>query len=103
MANNYIVCVINKIFSDSNRDNPKTFQIYLCRLILCEWDNFVKEYKKFKGFKECKNIEECLAKIFNINYEIVESILQQLDIYKNYHKGEKNVMNDCCNVKLCLN
>lgn len=98
----HIQNIIAKIYKDSQRDNPKQIQRYLCTLILHKWDIFNDVYKKFIIAKECKSLEDFLALIFDVEYHTIHSIIQQLEIYKNYNITEE-VLQSCCNVKLTFN
>lgn len=92
--------IIAKIYKDPQRDNPKQIQRYLCTLILHKWDMFINVYKNFDIGKECRDIESFLALIFDIKYNAMCSIIQQLELYKNYKDTEKDALQSCCNVKL---
>ena len=96
----HIQNIIAKIYKDSQRDNPKQIQRYLCTLILHKWDIFINVYKKFDSGKECKDVESFLSIIFDVEYQTIHSIIQQLEIYKNYNVTEKDALQSCCNMKL---
>lgn len=96
----YIKTTLNTILQDSKRSEIKIIQGYLCNEILQKWNIYVDNYKNFKAFEKYKNIAEFLAFIFDIESNKMESILQKLDIYKNYKITELNARIDCLSVKL---
>lgn len=79
----HIQALMVKICKDSCRDNPKIFQKYLCVAIFPCWNEFYQYYNQF-----CKekydNIEHFLSALFEIDYIKTQSILKQLELYKNY-------------------
>lgn len=102
MSNLYhIQITLAQICKNPHRDNPTIFQRYLCVLIFPYWSDFCKYYNEFCKEKH-DNIESFLSALFEIDSTKVKSISQQLDIYKNYKITEKQSMQDCCNIKLCL-
>ncbi|EAB5248484.1 hypothetical protein OLP57_03270 [Campylobacter jejuni] len=92
----YIDEFFRKILKDEDRNTVKCLQKALCNVILARYDDFAKDYKCFRNFKQYQTFEECLAFIFQIELNRIEKTLSLLEEFKNI----QNDITRCMNVKI---
>lgn len=89
----YIIEAFKKILQSRHK-----VQEALCYMILPRYEDFAKDYKIFKKYKDCRDFEECLASLFGIEYAKMKTIIKKLNDYKN----EKDSISRCMAIKISL-
>lgn len=85
--------LVNKIKKEPTRDNLEYIQRAMCKVILPRWDDFEREYKNHSGFKGCQSMESFLASLFDVEPQIIQTVLKALEEFRN--QNDKNALEDC--------
>lgn len=96
----HIVRMVEKIMKNPKRDELKVIQSYLCNDILRFWYIYEKCFRNFSAFKNCNNVNEFFAFIFDIEIHKMENIMQKLQSYKNYNAKDIDTRIECMSVVL---
>lgn len=69
--------------SKNHKISPKQIQQAMCANILWRWDDYAREYKQYKKFQKCANMEEFLTSLFETDLATIQHIVHALSEYKN--------------------
>lgn len=85
--------LVDRIKKEPNRDTLDYIQRAMCKVILPRWDDFKREYKNHSGFKNCKDMENFLVSLFDVDINMIQVILKTIKEFKN--QNSKEALEEC--------
>lgn len=96
----YFYAAVYVIKRKYERNTPEYIHRAMCESILPRWNDFNRDYKSYQGFRDCQSMESFLASLFDVEPQIIQTILKALEEFRNQN-GE-GVLSACLCKKIVI-